>query len=169
MINLDKLYSKCCKIFKGYLTVCRVNFALTHFSYLAAKLLLLIFLNALLKTKFVVQVFIMRKTVYWFTEKIKRLVSMWWIYANYNCAIDSEWIMNRHWQRDTNNFWDFLPIILRIFGWLSLDFFLLNRLFVKVIKIINLTILKLYPAKLTIIIFNEVAFYFIWLLCRKRC
>ena len=34
---------------------CRVNFGLTHFSCLAAKSLLLIFLNVLLKTKFVTQ------------------------------------------------------------------------------------------------------------------
>ena len=34
---------------------CRINFCLNHFSYLAAKLLLLIFLNVLLKTKFLTQ------------------------------------------------------------------------------------------------------------------
>ena len=34
---LAKIYSKCCKIFKAYLTSRRVNFVLTHFSYLAAK------------------------------------------------------------------------------------------------------------------------------------
>ena len=55
----DKLYSKCFKIFKLYLTIrwmqfhCRVSCVITHFSYLAAKLLLLIFLNVLLETKFV--------------------------------------------------------------------------------------------------------------------
>ena len=36
---------------------CKVNFALAHLSYLAAKLLLLIFLNVFLKTKLVTQVF----------------------------------------------------------------------------------------------------------------
>ena len=42
-----------------------------------------------------------------------------------------------------DDFWDFLWIILQIFGRLLLDFLLLNQFFVNVIKIINLTILKL--------------------------
>ena len=58
-----------------------------------------------------------------------------------------------------NCFWDFFRIILQIFGWLLLDFLLLNQLIVKVIKIINLTILKLNNLFL-----NEVKFYFVWLL-----
>ena len=45
-----------------------------------------------------------------------------------------------------DGFWDFIQ---QIFGWMLLNFLLLNRLFVNVIKIINLTILKLYPVKLT--------------------
>ena len=45
---LDKRYSKCCKIFKAYLAIRRVNFVGTHFNYLAVKLLLLIFLNVLI-------------------------------------------------------------------------------------------------------------------------
>ena len=52
-----------------------------------------------------------------------------------------------------DDFWDFLWIILQIFGWLLLDFLLLNWLFVNVIKIINLTNLKVYPAKPTRISF----------------
>ena len=36
---------------------CKVNFVLARLSYLAAKLLLLIFLNVFLKTKLVTQVF----------------------------------------------------------------------------------------------------------------
>ena len=52
-----------------------------------------------------------------------------------------------------DGFWDFMRIILQIFGWLLLDFLLLNRLFVNMIKIINLTILKVYPAELTRILF----------------
>ena len=47
----------------------------------------------------------------------------------------------------------FFRIILQIFGWLLLDFLLLNWLYVNVIKIINLTILKVYSAKLTRISF----------------
>ena len=43
----------------------------------------------------------------------------------------------------SDSFWDFLRIILQMFGRLLLDFLLLNRLFVNVIKIINLTTLKL--------------------------
>ena len=66
---------------------------------------------------------------------------------------------------NNNGFWVFLRIILQIFGWLLLDFLLLNRFFANVIKIINLTILKLTR----IYFFNEVAFYFAWLLhCIKR-
>ena len=61
---------------------------------------------------------------------------------------------------NNNGFWVFLRIILQIFGWLLLDFLLLNRFFANVIKIINLTILKLTR----ISFFNEVAFYFAWLL-----
>ena len=45
---LDKLFCKCCKIFKAYVTSRRVNFILTHFSSLTAKLILLIFLNVFL-------------------------------------------------------------------------------------------------------------------------
>ena len=55
----DQLYSKCCKIFKAYLTSRRVNLVLTDFGLLIAKLLLLILMNVLIfKTKFVTQVFI---------------------------------------------------------------------------------------------------------------
>ena len=52
-----------------------------------------------------------------------------------------------------DNFWDLLRIILCIFGWLLPDFLLLNWLFANAMKIINLTILKLYPVKLTRISF----------------
>ena len=52
-----------------------------------------------------------------------------------------------------DGFWDFLQIILQIFEWLLLEFLLLNGLFVNVTKIINLTILRLYPVKLTRISF----------------
>ena len=45
---LDKLFCKCCKIFKAYVTSRRVNFVLTYFSSLTAKLILLIFLNVLI-------------------------------------------------------------------------------------------------------------------------
>ena len=53
-----------------------------------------------------------------------------------------------------NGFWDFLRIILQIFGWLLLDLLLLNVLYYWTAycerdKIINLTILKVYPAELT--------------------
>ena len=51
-------------------------------------------------------------------------------------------------------FWDFLRIIFETFGGLLLDLLLLNRLFVSVIKIINLTILKL-----TRISFLSIALY----------
>ena len=61
-----------------------------------------------------------------------------------------------------DGFWEFLRIFLHIFGWLLLVFLLLNRLFVNVIKIINLTILKLKN-----LFFNEVEFYLIIALHEK--
>ena len=55
----------------------------------------------------------------------------------------------------------------RIFGLLLLDFLLLNWIFVNVIKIMDLTILKVYPVKLTRISFL-IKSRFIWLLhCTK--
>ena len=52
-----------------------------------------------------------------------------------------------------DGFWDFMWIILQILGRLLLDFLLLNQLFVNVTKIKDLTILRLYPVKLTRISF----------------
>ena len=118
------------------------------------------------------QVFIMRKTVYWFTEKNQKACEL----QLYNWIMNIIF-MNRYWKElrpvtilkkilylrcflasfseflHNDGFWDFLRIILQIFEWLLLDFLLLNRLFVNVIKIINLKNLKLYPAKLTRISF----------------
>ena len=42
-----------------------------------------------------------------------------------------------------DGFWDFLRIILQIFGRLLLDFLLLNGVLMNMIKIMNLAILKL--------------------------
>ena len=132
---LDKLYSKCCKIFKAYLASHRVNFVLTQprnyyfwFSW--------VFL--FLKNKFVMQIFI-TWIIYWFTKKVnKACLHVIEICVSY-CAIELEWIRclwTRIWNLyhvkkealsqafsykfceflHNNGFWDFLQIILQIFG-----------------------------------------------------
>ena len=74
----DTLYSKCCKIFKAYLTImyCWVNYnviliilanKLQHYYFWFSWTILF------LKIKFVMLVFITYKPVYWFTEENQRL------------------------------------------------------------------------------------------------
>ena len=58
----------------------------------------------------------------------------------------------------------YIKRLLRIFGWLLLDFLLLKQLFVNVIKIMNLATLKLCPAQLTRISFLMKSRFILWLL-----
>ena len=75
---VDKLYSKCCKIFKGCLTCRKLCFDSS------AKLLLLILLSA------VTYIFI-TQIVYWFTKSIKACLYVIEIRVSY-CATELEWI-----------------------------------------------------------------------------
>ena len=145
----------------------RANFILTHFRYLAAKLLLLIFLNVFLQTNFVTQVFITCKTVYWFTDLFlcDKDMKITVVQLNQN--------VNRYWKQLRSvtmlkkrlylglflaSFVNFcITTAFETFCELFFKFWVtasrLNRVFVNVIKIINLTILKLCPIKLTRISF----------------
>ena len=147
---LDKLYSKCCKIFKAYLTskLCSYPFECSYFLKLS------LWCRSL-----------SNKSSIDLQKKINKTCLYVIVICVSHCAIELDWIWFLwigiwnlcYVKKETlfqtfshklceflhnDAFWDFVGIILQIFGWLLLDSLLLNRLFVNVIKIINLTILK---------------------------
>ena len=166
---VDKLYSKCCKIFKVCLTCRKLCFDSS------AKLLLLILLSA------VTYIFI-TQIVYWFTKSIKACLYVIEIRVSY-CATELEWIWflwigiwNLYYVKTetlsqvfsynfceflhNDSFWGFFSNYFTNLWMPASRFFVVEPAFCERDKNHKFDNFKAHKN----LLFNEVVFYFIWLL-----
>ena len=160
---LDKLYSKCCKIFKAYLTSRRVNFVLTqlrnYYSWCSWVLLLKSLSH---KSSIDLQKQLRQLLCNWIRIWFS-WIGIWNLYYVKKETLSQAFSFMFCESLHDDGFWDFLRIVLHIFGRLLLVFLLLNRRFCERDKSYKFDNFKTHKN----LFFNEVEFYLIIALHEK--